>query len=121
MLCRCLAATVYSIDPATWAGTLLGNITPGLRTPVSMQDNGLDMVIVDGTANGWTDHDLADNTFAQINDPNSMFSGADRVDYLDTFLLFNKPATPQFYISGCLAVTFDSLDFANKEATAICW
>jgi hypothetical protein len=106
---------VYSVDPVTWAGALLGTITPGLRTPVSLQDNGLDLIVVDGTANGW-DVTLADNTFTQINDPNGMFSGADRVDYLDTFLLFNKPATPQFYISGSLAVTFDPLDFANKES-----
>jgi hypothetical protein len=30
--------------------------------------------------------------------------------------VFNKPGTPQFYISGSLAVTFDPLDFANKES-----
>jgi hypothetical protein len=106
---------VYSVDPSTWVGTLLGSITPGLRTPVSMQDNGLDLIIVDGSANGW-DVTLADNTFTQINDPNGMFSGADRVDYLDTYLIFNKPNTPQFYISGSLATTFDPLDFANKES-----
>ena len=80
-----------------------------------MQDNGLDLIIVDGTGNGW-DVTLATQTMVQIVDPNGMFAGADRVDYLDTFLLFNKPATPQFYISGSLAVTFDPLDFANKES-----
>src|SRR4029077_9985911 len=50
------------------------------------------------------------------NDPTGGFSGADRVDYLDTYFILNKPATPQFYISGSLAVTFDLGDFANKEA-----
>src|SRR5436190_14644654 len=44
---------VYAINVSTWTGTLLGAITPGLRTPVSMADNGLDLVIVDGTASGW--------------------------------------------------------------------
>ena len=107
--------TLYSVDPSTWAGTAIGDITSGLRTPVSMQDNGLDMLIVDGSANGW-DVSLAANTMAAISDPSGMFTGADRVDYLDTFFLFNKPGTPQFYISGSLAVTFDALDFANKEA-----
>jgi hypothetical protein len=107
--------TLYSVDASAWTGTALGNLTAGLHTPVSMQDNGLDMVVVDGTANGWT-VSLASNAFAAISDPTGMFTGADRVDYLDTFLILNKPATPQFYISGSLAVDFDPLDFANKEA-----
>ena len=108
-------STVYSVNPTTWAGSSLGTITAGLRTPVSMVDNGLDMLIVDGTANGW-DINLAANTMSQIVDPTGMFVGADKVDYLDTFFILNKPNTPQFYISGSLAVTFDPLDFANKES-----
>jgi hypothetical protein len=251
---------VYKVDPVTWVGTHLGDITPGLLTPVSMVDNGLDMVIVDGTANGWritlvgdvfapianqietlspatitgTDPIVRDNgrytpfvptiggimsratvslgagflghmkcsvfsaglgsvlgsartitspaagvndllfspgvsvsageeywlgfdcdqsagtwnrgsatpgatsntPFASFpvaaphptpasplivtvtieSDPDAMFVGADRVDYLDTFFLFNKPNTPQFYSSDSLALTFDPLWFANKES-----
>jgi hypothetical protein len=106
---------VYSIDPTSWVGTNIGNITPGLRTPVSMGDNGLDMLIVDGTVNGW-DVNLAANTMSMVVDPGGLFVGADKVDYLDTFFILNKPNTPQFYISGSLAVTFDPLDFANKES-----
>lgn len=106
--------TLYNVNTSTWAGTPLGTMT-ALHTPVSMQDNGLDMVVVDGTANGRIVN-LASNAMTAIIDPTGMFAGADRVDYLDTFLIFNKPATPQFYISGSLAVTFDPLDFANKEA-----
>ena len=107
---------VYLVDPGTWAGTYLGTITPGLTTPVSMADNGLDMVIVDGTPNqGWR-ITLASNTFGPIPNPDGTFYGADRVDYLDTFFLFNKPGTPQFYSSDSLALTFDPLWFANKES-----
>jgi hypothetical protein len=108
---------VYSVNTTTWAGTLLGSITVGLHTPVSMADNTLDMLIVDGTANGWVVN-LAANTLAQVVDSNGMFTGADRVDYLDTFFVLNKPGTPQFYISGSLEVTFDPLDFANKSSYA---
>lgn len=104
---------VYSVNPTTWAGTLIGNITSLRPYPVSMADNGNTLVIVDGTAGGWT-VDLPSNAFAAINDP--AFYGADRVDYLDTYLLFNKPGTPQFYSSDSLATTFDSLYFANKES-----
>jgi hypothetical protein len=105
---------VYSLD-ANWAGTLLGTVTAGIHTPVSMQDNTLDLVIVDGTSGGWTVN-LASNTMAPISDPSGMFVGADKVDYLDTFLIFNKPNTPQFYWSGALALSFDTLDFANKSS-----
>ncbi|HKD73907.1 MAG TPA: hypothetical protein VKB76_00375, partial [Ktedonobacterales bacterium] len=108
------ASNVYLVDPSAWTGTLLGSITYGKTTPVSMQDNSETLVIVDGSSNGWT-VDLASNAFAQISDPTGMFAGADRVDYLDTYLLFNKSATPQFYSSDSLAVTFDPLWFANKS------
>jgi hypothetical protein len=107
--------SLYLVDPTSWTGSVLGSLTPGLRTPVSMADNGLDLVVVDGSANGWQ-VTLANTLFAQIDDPNGMFVGATRVDYLDTFFILNKPNTPQFYISGSLAVTFDPLDFANKES-----
>jgi hypothetical protein len=107
-------STVYLVAPGDFAGTALGNITAGLTTPVSTQDNGLDLIIVDGSANGW-DVTLSDNFFQQVVDPNAMFSGGDKVDFLDTFLIFNQPGTPNFYKSGSLAVTFDPLDFAAKE------
>jgi hypothetical protein len=111
------ASSVYwvSFPGGVWTGNLIGSITPGLTTPVSMADNGLDMVIVDGSANGWVVN-LAANTMSAISDPN--FFGADAVRYLDTFFLFNKTGTPQFYWSGSLAVTFDPLDFANKESAS---
>ena len=114
---------VYKITPgSTWASTHLGDITGGPLTPVSMTDNGETMVIVDGSSNGWT-VDLATDAFAQIGaaaDPGGMFAGADRVDYLDTFFIFNKPGSPQFYWSLSNSATFDpyALDIANKETVA---
>lgn len=104
--------TVYLVN-ADWSSTALGTITSLRPYPVSMTDNGNTLMIVDGTTSGWT-VDLASNAFAAISDP--AFYGADRVDYLDTYFILNKPNTPQFYISGSLAVTWDSLDFANKES-----
>jgi hypothetical protein len=106
---------VYSVNTTSWVGTSLGSITVGLTTPVSMCDNTLDMVVVDGTANGWVIN-LAANTMAPLTDSTGSFVGADKVDYLDTFLIFNKPNTPQFYWTGSLATTFDVLDFANKSS-----
>ena len=111
----CVSGSGAYLVNADWSGTHLGDITAGLRTPVSMADNGLDMVIVDGTANGWK-ITLVGNVFGQIDNTTGTFYGADRVDFLDTYLLFNKPNTPQFSSSDSLALTFDPLWFANKES-----
>lgn len=108
---------VYSMDNGWGGATLLGSIAPGKSTPVSTDDNGLDMVLVDGGNVGWKVN-IATNVFAQIVDPTNSFRGADRVDYLDTFFLFNVPGTPQFESSLSLQVAFDPLYFADKETYA---
>jgi hypothetical protein len=111
---------VYRVTPgSTWSSTHLGDITAGRTTPVSMMDNGTTLMIVDGSGSGWTVN-LATDAFAQIGasaDPGGMFAGADAVAYLDTFFIFNKPASPQFYWSLSNSATFDpyALDIANKE------
>ncbi len=87
-----IGSGVYSVSQ-TFALTLLGNITVGRINPVSMQDNGSDMMIVDGSPNGWTVN-MTNNAFAQITDP--VFPGADRVDFIDTYLVFNIIGTPTF-------------------------
>ncbi len=61
-----------------------------------MGDNGTTMVIVDGSAFGWTVN-LTSHAYAAISDAN--FFGSDFVESLDTFLLFNKPGTNIFYCS----------------------
>lgn len=100
---------VYYISPS-WTLTLLGTITNGI-TPVSMVDNGIDLVIVDGSANGW--HiTLSSNAFATISTPN--FLGGDFVGYLDTFFVLNQPGTKNFYSSDSNALTFTALNNAAK-------
>lgn len=90
---------------------------------VIMADNGLCAVIVDGSADGWA-IDLTTNDFGQIIDP--AFYGAAFAVFLDTFFVFNRPATNQFYISlGMVTFTmlttstaFDPLDIAAKAGSA---
>lgn len=89
-----VGSNVYAVDTGyTW--TLLGTLTTRAG-PVSMKDNSLVLVIVDGTANGYAVN-LIDNAFGTITAPG--FYGANKVDYLDTFFIFNKPGTNEFYIS----------------------
>ena len=73
---------------------LVGNI-PDNQSQVYMADSGTVAIVVDGTS-GWV-IDLSTNQFSIINDPS--FYGADFVVYQDTFFIFNRPATNQFYIS----------------------
>jgi len=94
---------VYAIS-STWAFTALGSIAAGASI-CCMADNGSVLVLVDGTTSGYAIN-LSNNSFGQITDP--AFQGADRVEFLDTFFLFNKPNTPQFYIS-LSTVTYDML------------
>lgn len=86
-------ANVYFVA-ADLSLILVGNI-PDNPTQVYFADNGLCVVLVDGTS-GWA-IDIASNNFAQIIDPS--FYGAAFVVYLDTFFCFNRPNTNQFYIS----------------------
>lgn len=97
--------------------TVIGIITER-PSRVYMKDNGLVIVLVDGV-NGYV-IDIVSNAFAQITDPN--FLGADFIELLDTFFIFNRPDTNQFYISlsnvdfTMLSTTggFDPLDIAAK-------
>lgn len=107
---------------------VVGTLTPtqpsdalARLTPVSMADNGTDLIIVDGSVDGWTANVQTHDGFANINygsEPYTGFYGADYVSYQDTFFLLNKPGTPIFYISGSVNTTFDPLD-ANSITSQV--
>ena len=101
---------IYKIN-ADWSHTALGAMLSTATTPVSMTDNSLVLVIVDGSPYG-VSVNLYTDVVTQINDP--AFYGSDRVDFVDTFLLFNKPNTGEFYCSLALTTTFDPTYFATK-------
>ncbi|MBR8161974.1 hypothetical protein ACT2E5_13575 [Burkholderia vietnamiensis] len=101
---------VYAVDTLN-NYTRLGALS-STGGPVSMVDNGTSVFIVDGTPIGFTIA-LASNVLTQCTDP--AFYGADKVDFVDGYFVFNRPGTPQFYISKYLDVTFDSLDVASKS------
>lgn len=80
---------------------------------VSIADNGIDAVLVDGL-HGYI-LNLQSNVLTIID--NEAFYGADRVGFIDGYFIFNKPNTQQFYISGLYNTTFDGLDFASAEGS----
>ena len=95
--------TVYLVSN-TYVWTTLGTIPFGL-SPVSFADNGLCIILVDGSATGYA-IDLTTHAFGTISDPS--FYGGTSVDYLDTYFILNRPHTAQFYISLSL-VTYAML------------
>jgi hypothetical protein len=126
---RVVGDTVYAIA-TDWSETAIGSVSPlSLRTPVSMIDNGQVLLIVDGTPNGYV-FDLTARTFGKVNDP--AFYGADRVEYLDTYFVLNRPGTNQLYwslsevsyanLTGTITspqtyAAFDPLDVAAKTGS----
>lgn len=81
---------------------------------VSMADNGLELIIVDGgEGTGWL-LTLATNALVAIASPG--FYGANTVVFLDGYFVLNRPGTDQFYISGLLdGATYDATEFASAE------
>lgn len=103
---------VYSVNTAG-VGTLIGTIV-NRATPVSMASNGTVIMLVTGFTDGYQ-ITPASSSVLLIGDPD--FIGADRVDFVDGYFIFNKLGTGQFQITGLLSTTIDPLDFASAEGS----
>ncbi len=80
--------------------------------PVSIADNGVDLLIVDGVK-GYT-FNFATSIFAQITDPD--FPVASSCAFVDQYLVVNQVGTRNFYVSNLASASdWDSLDFSAKE------
>lgn len=90
-----IGANIYYVNTA-YDLIFIGSVSTS-TTPVSLQDNGIVIVVVDGSSAGYV-IDMATNNFSPIYD--SAFYGATKTNYLDTFLIFNRPGTNQLYISA---------------------
>lgn len=110
---------LYYVSPS-YVFSAVGNVGHGTSV-ISMADNGQDVgnqiVVVNGTVNGWV-IDMTSRAFAAISDMTGTFVGANRVDYLQSYFLFNAPGTPYWYISLPNSVTFNALDVAAKASYA---
>lgn len=100
---------VYTVTSAGVA-TLRGTVTPG-TTPVSMASNGNVVMIVTGPSG----YALNLATYALTQIISTAFQGADRVDFVDGYFVFNKPGTGQFQITQLYSTDIDDLDFATAE------
>lgn len=103
-------ANLYHYNAGTWKylSTLASQ-----TGPVSAADNSLHAVFVDGTTTAPACK-LDDDTVTAMSGDG--WYGADFVAYVDTYLVFNKPGTQTFYITGQLSLSLDALDFASAES-----
>lgn len=82
-----------------------------LKGRVVMEDNGIQVVVVDGFKGFY--YDANTNKVSQIT--HEAFYPASIVTYQDGYFLFDRKGTGQFFISELLDVDFDPLDFATAE------
>ena len=82
-----------------------------LKGRVSMADNGLQVVVVDGFKGFYWD--ATTNLVKQITAEG--FYPSNTVTYQDGYFIFNRKDTGQFFLSNLLDVSFDPLDFATAE------
>lgn len=104
--------TVYFIN-TDWTWSVVGMLVSPGNTPVSMADNGQSILAVDGTPQGY-EIPLDTRLMVQVADPN--FTGADRVDFLDSFITFNVPNTSQWGSTLSGEVSFNPLYVGVKTA-----
>ena len=95
---------------SSWVATELGSLNTSTGR-VSMADNGIQVIIVDGTDGYY--YNMSTDTFAKITDPD--FKPADLVTFMDGYFLLNESGTKNFFWSGLYDVTFDALDSAAVE------
>jgi hypothetical protein len=95
------------------ASTLIGTIAATSAPAVSMSYNGLMVMLVTGSVGYFIDP--VGGVVTHIVDPN--FTGADRVDFVDGYFVFNKPDTGQFQITQLYGTVINPLDFATAEGS----
>lgn len=100
---------VYYIAPG-WNPLFLGSLLTSYE-PVSIKDNGITAILVDGSPNGYLIN-LETNAFSKYLDPN--FLGSTRVDYLDGFFTFNEPNSRAWYTSLFNTTAIDPTYIAAK-------
>lgn len=107
-----IGTSLYLVE-SNFSYTKLGDLTPNRTNPCSLIDNGITAMVVDGGPKGF-EVDLATRTFQAIVDPTGIFQGADRVDYIDGFILWNLPNSRDFGSTLFGVVKFDGTYSAGK-------
>jgi len=107
-----IGASVYSVS-ALGIAILLGTISTS-RGNVFIKDNGVQLLIVDGTNQGYY---IQNGTLNLVTDAD--FPTASSLTFSDGYFIVTEFGTGKFYISGLYnANSWDALDFASAESSS---
>jgi hypothetical protein len=95
-----------------WVLTELGVLRTAGRKHVSMCDNGIELLVVDGSPYGYV-VDLETLAFREIGENDNFFGGT-RVDLIDTYFVVSSPNSANFVVSNSNTTDFDPLWIAGK-------
>lgn len=104
--------SVYFIDQDFVFHQIGSTLDPG-TDPAYMSDNGTTILLVDGSPQGYK-IPIATRLLQEFNDPN--FPGSDRADFLDSFIVLNKPGTNEWYCTISDQIEFNGLYVGIKTA-----
>lgn len=88
--------------------TALGNI--------SITDNGISAYFADGATR--YSYNLASESFTAIPSTDGGFQGGNTCDYIDTFIIYNRPGSNQWGSTNPLSVDSQNLSFSSKDSTS---
>ena len=100
---------VYYIDPG-FVFNPLGVLASGRTNPAYMADNGKTILVVDGSPTG-SQINMTTRIMSPIADPN--FLGADRISFINYFLVMNQPGTSNWYSTEAATTIFNALFFGT--------
>lgn len=95
----------------TTVATLLSN-----TGRVYMADNRIAVMIVDGVSR-YT-YNIMSGAFATVPLLDGGFVGGQRVDYIDTFLVYNEPGTNKWGCTSALSTASPNLSFSSKDSSS---
>lgn len=105
--------TLYAVA-ADLTYTASGTLTTS-SGQVSIDDNGLNAMIVDGQNRYYCA--LNGTGFTQLPNTDGPWSGADMVAVADNYFLYNRPNTQQWAASTALSATTPALSFSSKDGS----
>lgn len=106
-----IGANFYTID-ATFTATLQGSLGTS-SGPLNITTNGLAAYFCD-VANRYS-YTFSTQTFAVISAGDGAFTGGNRVDIVDNFIIYGRPGTQQWAASSPLSTVTPALSFSSKD------
>lgn len=109
-----VGGSLYSVN-ASLTATLVGALS-STAGQVSICDNRIAAYLVDGT-NRYT-YTIATGVLATVALSDGAFTGADRCDYIDDFIVYNQPGTNQWAATSALSTVTPALSFSSKDSSS---